>query len=164
MPARMHSYYLRNMYLENRLKKPGGIKLDGVPIDLTKVSIPTYFVSAMEDHIAPWKATYSGPQLLGGKSRFVLSGSGHIAGMINPPSAKKYGYWTNDKLAATPDAWLKAAKAHEGSWWTNWIEWMKPHLGPLVAARPIGKSRGKPGLKAIEAAPGSYARVRADTR
>ena len=164
MPARMHSFYLRNMYLENQLKKPGGITLDGVPIDLSKISVPAYFVSAMEDHIAPWKATYAGPQLLGGKSRFVLSGSGHIAGMINPPAAKKYGYWTNEKLPTTADAWLKGARAHEGSWWTNWIEWMKPHLGPLVAARQVGKTQGKPGLKAIEAAPGSYARLRADTR
>jgi len=164
MPARMHSYYLRNMYLENQLKKPGGITLNGVPIDLSKISVPSYFVSAIEDHIAPWKATYAGPHLLGGKSRFVLSGSGHIAGMINPPAAKKYGYWTNDKLAGTPDAWLKGARAHEGSWWTNWIEWLKPNLGPLVAARPVGKTNGKSGLKAIEAAPGSYARLRADTR
>jgi len=164
MPARMHSFYLRNMYLENRLGKPGGITLDGVPIDLSKVGVPSYFVSAIEDHIAPWKATYAGPHLLGGKSRFVLSGSGHIAGMINPPAAKKYGYWTNDRLPAAPDAWLQGARQHEGSWWTNWIEWMKPYLGPLVAARPVGKTQGRTGLKAIEAAPGSYARQRADSR
>jgi polyhydroxyalkanoate synthase len=164
MPARMHSFYLRNMYLENRLRKPGGITLDGVPIDLSKVGVPSYFVSAIEDHIAPWKATYAGPHLLGGKSRFVLSGSGHIAGMINPPAAKKYGYWTNDRLPAAPDAWLQGARQHEGSWWTNWIEWMKPYLGPLVGARPVGKTQGRTGLKAIEAAPGSYARQRADSR
>ena len=85
MPATMHSFYLRNMYMNNKLREPGGITLDGVPIDLSKIAVPTYFVSAIEDHIAPWKATYSGPQLFGGKSRFVLSGSGHIAGMINPP-------------------------------------------------------------------------------
>src|SRR5437762_14276333 len=117
MPAKMHSFYLRNMYLENKLMKPGGITLDGVAIDLSKVTQPSYFVSAIEDHIAPWRATFTGPHLFGGKSRFVLSGSGHIAGMINPPAAKKYGYWTNEKLPAKPDAWLKDARQHEGSWW-----------------------------------------------
>ncbi len=89
MPARMHSFYLRNMYLNNKLREPGGITLDGVPIDLSKATVPAYFVSAMDDHIAPWKATYAGPHLLHGKSRFTLSGSGHIAGMINPPAANK---------------------------------------------------------------------------
>jgi polyhydroxyalkanoate synthase subunit PhaC len=161
MPAKMHSFYLRNMYLKNALKEPGGITLDGVAIDLSKVTVPTYFVSAIEDHIAPWKATYAGPRLFGGKSRFVLSGSGHIAGMINPPAAKKYCYWTNDKLADTPDAWLKAAKQHEGSWWSNWFEWLKPHLGARVPPRAVGS--GKKGLRTIEAAPGSYARLRADS-
>src|SRR4029450_9063092 len=101
MPATMHSFYLRNMYMKNLLREPGGITLAGVPIDVSKVTVPTYFVSAIEDHIAPWKATYAGTQLTSGKVRFVLSGSGHIAGMINPPAASKYGYWTNDKL---PDA------------------------------------------------------------
>jgi polyhydroxyalkanoate synthase len=110
MPARMHSYYLRNMYLNNLLREPGGITLDGVPIDLSKATVPTYFVSAMEDHIAPWKTTYQGPHLLRGKSRFTLSGSGHIAGMINPPIAKKYGYWTNDALPETADEWFAARR------------------------------------------------------
>jgi polyhydroxyalkanoate synthase subunit PhaC len=162
MPAKMHSFYLRNMYLENRLKKPGGITLDGVPIDLSKVTQPSYFVSAIEDHIAPWKATYTGPQVFAGKSRFVLSGSGHIAGMINPPAARKYGFWTNDKLPAKPDAWLKEARQHEGSWWPNWVDWLKPYLGAQVAARAVGKLEGKSRLKAIEPAPGSYARLRAE--
>ncbi len=158
MPATMHSFYLRNMYMHNRLREPGGITLDGVPIDLSKVKVPTYFASAMEDHIAPWKTTYAGPQILPGKSRFVLSGSGHIAGMINPPTANKYGYWTNDDLTETPDAWLDAAEQHDGSWWTDWGNWLKPFRGPEVPARVPG--RGK--LKAIEAAPGSYARMLAE--
>ncbi|MCL4762941.1 MAG: class I poly(R)-hydroxyalkanoic acid synthase, partial [Burkholderiales bacterium] len=96
MPARMHSFYLRNMYMRNALARPGGIELDGTPIDLTKVALPTYFVSAVEDHIAPWKATWYGPRTMRGRSRFVLSGSGHIAGMVNPPAANKYCYWTSD--------------------------------------------------------------------
>lgn len=162
MPAKMHSFYLRNMYLRNALKEPGGITLADVPIDVSKVSLPTYFVSAVEDHIAPWKTTYAGPHLLGGKSRFVLSGSGHIAGMINPPAAKKYGYWTNETLAATPDEWFDRAKQHEGSWWNDWLGWLKPHLGTQVAAREVGKGGAKGRLKIIEAAPGSYARLRAD--
>jgi polyhydroxyalkanoate synthase len=163
MPAKMHSFYLRNMYLRNALKDPAGISLAGVPIDVSKITQPAYFVSAIEDHIAPWKTTYAGPRLLGGKSRFVLSGSGHIAGMINPPSANKYGYWTNE-LAATADEWLAGAKQHEGSWWNDWLTWLRPHLGPQVAARVPGKGGGKGRLKIIEPAPGSYARLRADAR
>ena len=162
MPAKMHSFYLRNMYMKNLLKEPGGVTLNAVPIDLSKVSVPTYFVSAIEDHIAPWKATFAGAKVLGSKVRFVLSGSGHIAGMINPPAARKYGYWTNYKIPSSADDWFKAAKQHEGSWWNDWLEWLKPKLGPLVAARAVGKVGGKSKLRVIEAAPGSYARQRAD--
>jgi polyhydroxyalkanoate synthase subunit PhaC len=162
MPAAMHSFYLRNMYMKNALGTPGGITLAGTPIDVSKITIPTYFVSAIEDHIAPWKTTYAGPRLLGGKSRFVLSGSGHIAGMINPPAAKKYGYWTHDALPDDPEQWLKGAKQHEGSWWEDWIAWLEPKLGSKVAAREPGKGSGKQKLRAIEPAPGSYARLRTD--
>jgi poly[(R)-3-hydroxyalkanoate] polymerase subunit PhaC len=164
MPAKMHSFYLRNMYMKNKLREPGGVTLAGVPIDVTRVTTPSYFVSAMEDHIAPWKTTYAGAQVLSGDRRFVLSGSGHIAGMINPPAAKKYGYWTNGALPKTPKAWFEGAKQHEGSWWTDWIEWLGPYLGPQVAPREIGKSGGKHRLRPIEPAPGSYARQRADDR
>jgi polyhydroxyalkanoate synthase len=158
MPAKMHSFYLRNMYMKNLLRKPGGLTLDGVKIDLSKVTVPTYFVSAIEDHIAPWKTTYAGPQILGGKSRFVLSGSGHIAGMINPPIAEKYGYWTNTELPDDPAAWFADATQHGGSWWPDWRRWVGPHLGREVPARVPGKGR----LKVLESAPGSYARIRAD--
>ncbi len=162
MPAKMHSFYLRNMYMRNKLREPGGISLAGTPIDVSKVAVPAYFVSAIEDHIAPWKTTYAGTQLLGGKSRFVLSGSGHIAGMINPPEANKYGYWTNEKLPATAEEWFKDTKQHPGSWWKDWIDWLQPYLGPQVAAREVGKAVGKTRARVIEAAPGSYARQRAD--
>ena len=164
MPAKMHSFYLRNMYMKNKLREPGGITLAGTPIDVSKVTVPAYFVSAMEDHIAPWKATYAGPRLLGGKARFVLSGSGHIAGMVNPPAANKYGYWTNEKLPAEAGDWFAAAKHHPGSWWNDWFGWLKPHLGAQVAARELGVGPGKARRKLIEAAPGSYARLRADPR
>ena len=162
MPAKMHSFYLRNMYMKNKLREPGGVSLAGTPIDLSKIAVPAYFVSAIEDHIAPWKTTYAGTQILGGKSRFVLSGSGHIAGMINPPEANKYGYWTNEKLPASADEWFKGAKQHQGSWWKDWIDWLQPQLGPQVAAREVGKAGGKSRARVIEAAPGSYARQRAD--
>ncbi|HEY2967392.1 MAG TPA: class I poly(R)-hydroxyalkanoic acid synthase [Casimicrobiaceae bacterium] len=164
MPAKMHSFYLRNMYMKNKLSEPGGISLAGTPIDLSKVAVPAYFVSAIEDHIAPWKTTYAGTHILGGKSRFVLSGSGHIAGMINPPEANKYGYWTNEKLPASAEEWFKGAKQHQGSWWKDWIDWLQPYLGPQVAAREVGKAGGKSRTRVIEAAPGSYARQRADAR
>jgi polyhydroxyalkanoate synthase len=158
MPAKMHSYYLRNMYMKNLLRKPNGLTLGGTKIDLAQVKVPTYFVSAIEDHIAPWKTTFAGPKLMKGPSRFVLSGSGHIAGIVNPPVAQKYGYWTNEHIVDSPDAWLKAAKQHDGSWWTDWRKWIDAHLGREVPARTPGKGK----LKIIEAAPGTYARVRAD--
>ncbi|HEX6945317.1 MAG TPA: class I poly(R)-hydroxyalkanoic acid synthase [Casimicrobiaceae bacterium] len=158
MPARMHSFYLRNMYMKNALAKPGGVTLLDTSIDLTKVTVPTYFVSAIEDHIAPWKATYYGPKALGGKEKFVLSGSGHIAGMVNPPAANKYCYWTNPQLPDTPDEWLASAKQHEGSWWTDWRAWVGEHLGKDVPARVPGKGK----LKALADAPGTYVKMRAD--
>jgi polyhydroxyalkanoate synthase len=158
MPAKMHSYYLRNMYMANKLREPGALTLAGVPVDVSKVRVPTYFVSAIEDHIAPWKTTYAGPRLMRGRNRFVLSGSGHIAGMINPPAANKYGYWTNDALPDTPDEWLAGAAQHAGSWWTDWRAWIAPFLGGEVPARVPGKGK----LPVIEAAPGAYARLRAE--
>jgi polyhydroxyalkanoate synthase len=160
MPAAMHSFYLRNLYMKNALRKPGGVTLAGVPIDLSKVTVPTYFLSAIEDHIAPWKTTFAGPGIFKGPARFVLSGSGHIAGVINPPAAMKYGFWTNPNLApgTTAEEWFEAAKQHEGSWWTDWRAWLTPHLGREVPPRIPGKG----GTKALGAAPGSYARLRAD--
>jgi len=158
MPATMHSFYLRNMYMNNRLREPGGITLAGVPIDLSKVKVPTYFISAIEDHIAPWKTTFEGPKVLAGKSRFVLAGSGHIAGMINPPTVSKYGYWTNDAKVDAADEWLDGATQHEGSWWPDWRDWLKTYLGGEIAPRIPGKGK----LRALEAAPGTYARIRAE--
>jgi polyhydroxyalkanoate synthase len=157
MPAAMHSYYLRNMYLENNLAKPGGITLRGVPIDLRKVDIPTYMISCKEDHIAPWTSTYEGTKLFSGPVHFTLSGSGHIAGIVNPPAANKYGYWTNDKNPASTEKWLKTAKQHDGSWWTDWAAWLAPQSGPSVPARVPGEGP----VKAIEDTPGSYVKMRA---
>jgi polyhydroxyalkanoate synthase len=157
MPAKMHSFYLRNMYLRNALKDPGGVTLAGVPIDLGKVRTPAYFISTAEDHIAPWKSTYLGAKRLGGPVRFVLGGSGHIAGIVNPPAANKYCYWTNDAPAASPDEWQASAVRHDGSWWNDWQAWMAARNGPeRVPARVPGDGQ----LKVIEDAPGSYVSVR----
>lgn len=160
MPAKMHAFYLRNMYLENKLREPGGITLDGVPIDLSKVKVPTYFVSAKEDHIAPWPATYRGVHLLGGIGKFVLGGSGHIAGVVNPPEKKKYGYWTNTDKPPQAEEWLQGAEFHEGSWWLDWINWINRKGGQKVDA--AGREPGAGKLKAIEDAPGSYVLARHD--
>jgi len=156
MPAAMHSFYLRNLYLKNLLREPGGITLAGTPIDITHSKTPAYFISTVEDHIAPWQSTYAGARLLKGPVRFVLGGSGHIAGIINPPAAGKYGYWTHDKLAAKPEDWLAHAKQHEGSWWTDWAQWVGGHAGAKIAPRVPGKGK----YEALEDAPGSYVKLR----
>jgi polyhydroxyalkanoate synthase len=158
MPARMHTFYLRNMYIGNKLRKPGGITLAGVPIDVTQVTTPAYFTSTVEDHIAPWKTTYLGAKLLKGPVRFVLGGSGHIAGIVNPPAANKYWYWTNPELPASADVWLSAAEKHHGSWWNDWAQWIAGFGGEKVPARTPGEG----GLKEVEDAPGSYAKLRLD--
>ncbi|MGH8747197.1 MAG: class I poly(R)-hydroxyalkanoic acid synthase, partial [Burkholderiales bacterium] len=156
-PAKMHSFYLRNMYLKNLLGVPGGIELAGVPIDLSMIRLPAYFISTVEDHIAPWKTTYKGAKYLGGPVRFVLGGSGHIAGIVNPPAAKKYHYWSNDALPATAEEWFGGAAQHPGSWWEDWQGWMEAHnAGDKVPARVPGDG----GLKVLEDAPGSYATLR----
>ena len=159
MPAAMHSYYLRNMYMKNLLREPGGLVLNKTPIDLAKVKTPLYFVSTVEDHIAPWKTVYAGARVFNSAVRFVLGGSGHIAGIVNPPAANKYGYWTNEKLVDEADTWLANAKQHPGSWWTDWQQWVEKHSGGKVAARVPGKG----GLKALEDAPGSYVSVRLES-
>ena len=157
MPAAMHSYYLRHMYLENRLVQPGGLTLAGEPLDLRTIDLPIYQLSAESDHIAPWKSTYALSRLVRGPYRFVLSGSGHIAGVINPPAANKYYYLTNAKNPASPDDWIAGATRHAGSWWTDWAAWVARHGGGQVPARTPGDGA----LAPIEDAPGSYVAVRA---
>jgi polyhydroxyalkanoate synthase len=156
MPAAMHSFYLRNMYLNNRLREPGGIELAGTPIDLGQVTVPSYFASAVEDHIAPWISCYQGSRYLGGPVRFVLGGSGHIAGIINPPERKKYGYRINENSDLDPDAWLQGAQQFEGSWWPDWVAWAEQFGGGQVAARNVEDGK----LPVIEPAPGAYVQNR----
>jgi polyhydroxyalkanoate synthase subunit PhaC len=160
MPYAMHSFYLRNMYMKNLLKEPGGITLAGVPIDLGKIKTPSYFISTVEDHIAPWKSTYLGAKRFTGPVRFVLGGSGHIAGVVNPPAANKYGYWRNEKLADTAEEWLEGTTQHPGSWWTDWHEWVTAIGDSKVPARDPAKGK----LGVIEDAPGSFVKFRLDLK
>ncbi|PLK50741.1 alpha/beta hydrolase [Uliginosibacterium sp. TH139] len=160
LPAKMHSFYLRKMYLENALSEPGGIELCGVKIDLSKINVPCYFISTIEDHIAPWKSTYLGALRLGKTPRFVLGGSGHIAGIVNPPVANKYGFWVREdgKLPDNSEDWLKDASHQAGSWWTDWQAWAQAQDPGQVAARD--PATGK--LPVLEDAPGSYVKARLD--
>jgi polyhydroxyalkanoate synthase len=158
MPAAMHSYYLRNMYQKNLLSQPGGIVLDNVPIDLRNIRIPVYIQAGKEDHIAPVRSVYKATQLFSGPVRFMLAGSGHIAGVVNPPRNKKYQHWLNetDRNPPTLAEWQAGAKEFPGSWWNDWDKWLSALSGPKVPARVPGTA----GLPAIEDAPGSYVKVR----
>ncbi len=156
MPARMHSFYLRKMYQENLLKDPNGLSLAGVPIDLRRIKTPAYFLSTREDHIAPWKSTYRGTQLLSGPKRFVLAASGHIAGVVNPPEGGKYSHWINTELPPDPEAWFKGATEIAGSWWPDWHRWVTALDKEQVPARVPGEGK----LAVIEDAPGAYVQVR----
>ena len=157
MPAAMHAYYLRNMYQDNKLIEPNALELAGVPIDLRKIKTPAFLLSTKEDHIAPWKSTYAATQIYQGPVKFVLSASGHIAGVINPPGKSKYGNWENAKLPKSPDDWLAGAKYVDGSWWPTWEKWIAKYTGGEVDARQPGDGK----LKVIEDAPGSYVLTKA---
>ncbi|MEE8171624.1 MAG: class I poly(R)-hydroxyalkanoic acid synthase [Alphaproteobacteria bacterium] len=157
LPAEMHSFYLRNMYQDNALIRPGGIELGGVPIDLGKINVPTYVLAAHDDHIAPWQACFKATGLYSGNTRFVLGQSGHIAGVVNPPAAEKYGYWTGKlREGECAEDWLAGANREEGSWWRDWQRWQSRRAGKKVAARQPGAGK----LDIIEDAPGSYVKVR----
>lgn len=151
-----HTQYLKEMYLENNLVKPGKITMNGTPLDLGKITIPTYVQAGETDHICPWKSVYKDTQNFAGKTRFMLAGSGHIAGVVNPPSAKKYYHWVNEGIADSPDEWLESAEQVTGSWWNDWHKWLKAKSGKKVAVRIPGDAK----LDIIEDAPGSYVKVR----
>ena len=155
MPAANHSFYLRNCYLENKLSK-GQMVIDNVQLDLGDVTIPIYNLATREDHIAPAKSAFLGSKFFGGPVKYVLAGSGHIAGVVNPPGKVKYQYWTGDAPAGNLDRWMTTATEHPGSWWPDWIEWIKAQAGETVAAREPGGGK----LTPIEDAPGSYVKVR----
>jgi polyhydroxyalkanoate synthase len=156
MPAANHSFYLRNCYLENRLSK-GDMVIANVRLDLKSVRVPVYNLATREDHIAPAKSVLLGSRLFGGRVRFVLAGSGHIAGVVNPPNKMKYQYWTGPKpTSANLDRWLAKAKEHAGSWWPDWLDWIKAQDATEVPAREPGGGI----LTPLEDAPGSYVKVR----
>jgi polyhydroxyalkanoate synthase len=156
LPEAMHSFYLRNMYQKNLMREPGGISMNEQPIDLGDIETPTYFLATKEDHIAPWPGVYQGMKRFGGETKFVLAASGHIAGVVNPPTANKYSYWTNENKPRTEQEWFDNSIEKSGSWWADWQTWVAAKAGKKVAARVPGKGK----LAVIEAAPGSYVKVR----
>lgn len=158
MPAKMHAFYLRNMYQKNLLSQPGQLELAGERLDLRQIKIPVYLQASKDDHIAPYKSVYKATQLYGGPVRFMMAGSGHIAGVINHPDAKKYQHWLNETKTNPPNVedWIKGAKEYPGSWWNDWDAWLAPKSGEKVPARKPGDGK----LKVIEAAPGSYVKKR----
>ncbi len=155
MPKTLHLFYLRKFYMENALAK-GELTLDNVKLDLAKVKTPIYVQSSKEDHIAPARSVYRGAKLFGGPVTFTLAGSGHIAGVINAPVAKKYQHWTNSDLPASVEQWMEGAVETPGSWWPHWAEWLKARSGKLVPARDPAKGP----LPPLEDAPGSYVKVK----
>jgi len=152
MPAKMHSQYLRWMYLQNDLIKADKIIFNNVTLNVAKIDIPTFFVSTKKDHIAPWQTTYLGFQLMNGKKRFLLGGSGHIAGIVIPPGGEKYGFYRNVNAAATAEDWLANADHHPGSWWPEWLEWLQSESGSLI---PHPSFEALP-FKGLMDAPGDY--------
>jgi polyhydroxyalkanoate synthase len=158
MPKALHLFYLRNFYAKNLLAQ-GKLEMAGETLDLSKVKVPILMQSSKDDHISPYGSVYRGAKLFGGPVTYVMAGSGHIAGVINHPDAKKYQHWINEKLPATVNEWIAGAEEHPGSWWTYWAKWLKPKSGKMVPARDPTKGP----LKPIEDAPGSFVRVKSDS-
>jgi len=154
LPRAMHSFYLRNMYLENRLIQANAIKFNGVKLDIRQIKTPIFSLATERDHIAPWKTVYNGAKMHSGPVTFVLGGSGHIAGVINPPCKNKYDYRESKDMCETADEWYEKSTIHAGSWWTYWQEWIKQYAGDEVEPRVPGDGK----LTIVEDAPGSYVR------
>jgi len=152
VPAPVHSFLLREFFLGNKLKEPNGLHLNGVGIDVRRITAPTYVVAGSTDHIVPWQGAFQIRQALGGPVRFVLAESGHIAGIINPPAAGKRSYWTNEEPTSDPEKWLAGAQRHPGSWWVDWIPWLEEHSGERIAP----PSMGSPQFPPLAEAPGAY--------
>jgi polyhydroxyalkanoate synthase len=153
MPRTLHSFVLRNFYKKNLLVQPNALKIDDLPIDLRRVNVPVFMLSTQNDHIAPWRATYAATQFLKrADMTFVLAGSGHVAGIVNPPTAKKYGYWTHKEYPACADDWLAHAKETAGSWWPFWRQWLEQHADGYIPARSLTANN----TPILEEAPGSY--------
>jgi len=155
MPKANHSFYLRNCYLENNFAQ-GKIVMNNVRLDLSRVKIPIYNLAAREDHIAPAKSVFNGAKLFGGEMNYVLAGSGHIAGVVNPATKPKYQYWTGSRPVGEFEDWVAKAQEHPGTWWLDWIKWIEAQAPEKVPARQPGQGK----LKAICDAPGEYVRVK----
>jgi polyhydroxyalkanoate synthase subunit PhaC len=158
LPGPMFCWYLRHTYLQNELRVPGKLTVCGEKVDLGKIQAPVFVYASREDHIVPWDAAFESTRIMKGKVRFVLGASGHIAGVINPPAAKKRSHWVDGKLGGSAKHWLESAKEVPGSWWTDWAAWLKPHAGKLIAAP---KAYGDRQHKVIEPAPGRYVKAKA---
>ena len=159
LPGPLYAYYLRNMYLENKLRTPGALRMKGLPVDLDAIDVPALVVATREDHIVPWKTAYRSATLLGGNTRFVLGASGHVAGIVNPVSANRRQYWIadGDALPSDPQTWLASTHENAGSWWTPWMNWLQPQAGKRLRAR---KTLGNKRFAPLEPAPGRYVRER----
>ena len=158
LPGPMYCSYVRNTYLENKLRVPGAVQSCGVPVDLGKVNRPAFILATREDHIVPWRAAYRSLALLGGEKKFVLGASGHIAGIVNPASGGKRSFWFSDKDSATPEDWLAQAKEERGSWWPQWSQWLEQFKG---GTRVAPAQTGSAQYPVIEAAPGRYVKQKA---
>jgi polyhydroxyalkanoate synthase len=158
LPGPMYCWYLRNTYLENKLREPGGVTSLGVPVDLGSVDRPSFIVATREDHIVPWRSAYRSLGLLGGEKTFVLGAAGHVAGVINPAAKGKRSYWTGGPYPADPDAWLARAEEKPGSWWPQWAAWLANYGG---GKRKAPAKPGNAKYQAIEPAPGRYVKQQA---
>jgi polyhydroxyalkanoate synthase len=165
LPGPFFAWYFRNTYLENNLREPGKVTVDGVPIDFRQLDMPAYLFGSREDHIVPWTSAYASSQLLSGPQRFVLGASGHIAGVVNPPVKQRRSYWTigdpedaAKSLPPDPHHWLDGAREHPGSWWTDWSRWLAEHGGKEIA---VPKENGSAEFAPIESAPGRYVKTQA---
>ena len=158
LPGPFFCWYLRHTYLQNELRMPGKLEVCGEKLDLGRIKAPVFVYASREDHIVPWQAAFESTKIMKGKVRFVLGASGHIAGVVNPPAAKKRSHWVDGKLSGSAKQWFDSAKEVPGSWWTEWAAWLKPHAGPMVAAP---KGYGDKKHKVIEPAPGRYVKAKA---
>jgi polyhydroxyalkanoate synthase len=156
LPGPMYAYYLKNLYVENRLREPGALTMSGEPIDLSRITVPTYVYASREDHIVPWRSAYRTTALFGGDVAFTLGASGHIAGVVNPAGKNRRNHWVNPLVTDDPDDWFARAQSCPGSWWPHWESWLAAHGGATQAAPSRVGSRAHPPL---EPAPGSYVRA-----
>jgi polyhydroxyalkanoate synthase len=157
LPVNMYTYYIRNMYMENNLIKPNALTMCDTPVDISSINVPSYFLSTIDDHIAPWKTTFKGAKVMGGQVEFVLGASGHIAGVINPPAKNKRNYWINGDFTQDSDKWLETAESQPGSWWNHWDNWLKQQGGTEI---PALTNLGNDDYPVIEEAPGRYVKKR----